>query len=244
MHTFGHPVDLDPLLEVCKKYHLDLVEDAAESLGSYYKGHHTGNWGVVSAMSFNGNKIITTSGGGMLVSNNEDYVKKARFLATQAREPEIHYEHRELGYNYRMSNLLAAVGRGQLAVLDDRVQAKRDIFDRYMSALGDIEGVDFMPAAAYGRTNRWLTTLTIAEDIAGFNYGAVIAALEEEDIEARPVWKPMNLQPLYQEYEYFPTDDGDISKLIFRTGLCLRKHNSLTTIGKNRVIVIFLSFSY
>ena len=177
----------------------------------------------------------------MLVSNDDTLVEQARFLSNQAREPEIHYEHKQLGYNYRMSNLLAAVGRGQLAVLDDRVQVKLDIFNRYMSALGDIEGVDFMPAAAYGRTNRWLTTLTIAEHIAGFNYGAVIAALEEEDIEARPVWKPMNLQPLYQEYEYFPTADGDISKLIFENGLCLPSGTSLSENDQNRVIDIFLS---
>ena len=177
----------------------------------------------------------------MLVSNDDTLVEKARFLSNQAREPEIHYEHKELGYNYRLSNLLAAVGRGQLVVLDDRVKVKRDIFDRYMSALGDIEGVDFMPKAAYGQTNRWLTTLTIAEHIAGFNCGADIAALEKKDIEARPIWKPMHLQPLYQKYEYFPNAKGDISKLIYENGLCLPSGTSLSENDQNRVIDIFLS---
>ena len=238
---YGQSADYTAILEICGAYGVAVVEDAAEALGAEYKDAKCGTFGDAGILSFNGNKIVTTSGGGMLVSNDDTLVEQARFLSNQAREPEIYYEHKQLGYNYRMSNLLAAVGRGQLAVLDDRVQVKLDIFDRYMSALGGIEGVDFMPAAAYGRTNRWLTTLTIAEDIAGFNYGAVIAALEEEDIEARPVWKPMHLQPLYQEYEYFPTADGDISKLIFENGLCLPSGTSLSENDQNRVIDTFLS---
>ncbi|SVB81601.1 uncharacterized protein METZ01_LOCUS234455, partial [marine metagenome] len=168
-------------------------------------------------------------------------VEKAHFLSSQAREPEIHYEHKELGYNYRMSNILAAVGRGQLSVLDKRIQTKRDIFQRYASALNAIEGFDFMPEANYGRSNRWLTTLTINENIAGVNRSHVITALEKENIESRPVWKPMHLQPLYQEYEYFSIPGGDISRLLFENGLCLPSGTSLSENDQNRVIDIFLS---
>ena len=238
---YGQSADYDTLLDICDNYGVIVIEDAAEALGSDFRGDKCGIFGSMGILSFNGNKIITTSGGGMLVSNDSELVERARFLANQAREPKIHYEHKELGYNYRMSNILAAVGRGQLAVLNDRVKAKRDIFDRYVSALGDIEGVDFMPAAAYGQTNRWLTTLTIDENVTGFNHGAVITALEEEDIEARPIWKPMHMQPLYQEYEYFPTVEGDISKLLFENGLCLPSGPSLSENDQNRVIDIFLS---
>ena len=178
--------------------------------------------------------------GGMLVSNNEDYVKKARFLSTQAREPEIHYEHTELGYNYRMSNLLAAVGRGQLEVIEDRVKARRLIFNRYKKALSHIDGFTFMQEADYGKSNRWLTTLTVDEKCAGISRTQIIDALEKENIEARPVWKPMHMQPFYNECEYVTAGDEDIAKNLFEDGLCLPSGSSLSVSDQNRIIDIIL----
>ncbi|MBC8485940.1 MAG: DegT/DnrJ/EryC1/StrS family aminotransferase, partial [Bacteroidetes bacterium] len=218
---YGQSCDYDPIAELCNKYFVSLIEDAAEALGASYMDQKCGTFGQMGVLSFNGNKIITTSGGGMLVSDNEDYIKKARFLATQAREPELHYEHKELGYNYRMSNLLVAVGRGQLQILDDRVKTRRSIFNRYFNALSTIEGIDFMPEATYGRSNRWLTTLTVDPKKTGVNRTQIINTLEKENIEARPVWKPMHLQPLYKDCEYISRDSRDISKGLFEQGLCL-----------------------
>jgi len=238
---YGQSCDYDVISEICKKHGVAIIEDSAEALGAEYKGQKCGAFGDISVFSFNGNKIITTSGGGMLLSDNEEYVKKARFLSTQAREPEIHYEHKELGYNYRMSNLLAAIGRGQLQVIDDRVKARRSIFYRYFNALSAIEGIDFMPEASYGRSNRWLTTLTVDPKKTGINRTQIINALEKENIEARPVWKPMHLQPYYQNCEYVHHDDMDISKQLFENGLCLPSGSSLSEEDQNRVTDIILS---
>ena len=204
------------------------------------KDKKCGSFGEIGILSFNGNKIITTSGGGMLVSNNEDYVKKARFLSTQAREPKLHYEHTELGYNYRMSNLLAAVGRGQLEVIEDRVKARRLIFNRYKKALSHIDGFTFMQEADYGKSNRWLTTLTVDEKCAGISRTQIIDALEKENIEARPVWKPMHMQPFYNECEYVTAGDEDIAKNLFEDGLCLPSGSSLSVSDQNRIIDIIL----
>ena len=165
-------------------------------------------------------------------------VEKARFLATQAREPEIHYEHKELGYNYRMSNLLAAVGRGQLQVLDERVQSKRKIFQRYFDALVEIDGIDFMPEAPYGKCTRWLTTLTVDPSITRVNRTQIIEALEKENIEARPVWKPMHMQPLYKGCEYITIGQEDVSKRLFENGLCLPSGSNLSVNDQNRIIDI------
>ena len=192
---YGQSCDYDAISEICKKHNVAIIEDSAEALGAEYKGKKCGTFGDISVFSFNGNKIITTSGGGMLLSDNEEYVRKARFLSTQAREPEIHYEHKELGYNYRMSNLLAAVGRGQLQVIDGRVNSRRKIFQRYQEALGTLDGIEFMPEAPGCRSNRWLTTLTVDPKIAGVTRTDIIDALARENIESRPVWKPMHLQP-------------------------------------------------
>ena len=240
---YGQSVDYDIIMEICNKNNIVVIEDAAEALGSHYKGVKCGAFGKAGIFSFNGNKIVTTSGGGMLVSHDREFVEQARFLSAQAREPKIHYEHKELGYNYRMSNLLAAVGRGQLAVLDERVKIKQEIFSRYNSALGEIEGIEFMPLASYGISNRWLTTLTINEKKTGFNRDSVIAALEKEDIESRPVWKPMHLQPLYQEFEYFLSGEDDISKKLFHDGLCLPSGTSLSKIDQEKIIDIILSIN-
>ncbi len=241
---YGQSADYDNILEICNKYNIVVIEDAAEALGSEYKGAKCGTFGKAGIFSFNGNKIVTTSGGGMLVSNDEKFVEQARFLSSQAREDEIHYEHKELGYNYRMSNLLAAVGRGQLAVLDEKVKSKQEIFSRYKSALGDIEGLEFMPMASYGISNCWLTTLVINEDIAGFNRDSVIAALEMENIESRPIWKPMHLQPLYKEYDYYLSDEGDISQMLFNNGICLPSGTSLSIDDQEKIIDIILSINH
>jgi len=173
-----------------------------------------------------------------LLSNNEDYVKKARFLATQAREPELHYEHKELGYNYRMSNLLAAIGSGQLQVLDDRVKTRRSIFERYFDALSHIDGFDFMPEAPNNKLNRWLTTLTVDPNKTGVNRTQIIEALEKENIESRPVWKPMHLQPLYKDCDYITVGEKDVSGRLFENGLCLPSGSNLSVDDQNRIIDI------
>ena len=237
---YGQSCDYNRLIDLCNRYNVFLIEDAAEALGGEYLGKKCGSFGEMGILSFNGNKIITTSGGGMLLSNNPVYIKNARFLATQAREPAIHYEHKELGYNYRMSNLLAAVGRGQLRVIDDRVASRRKIFDRYVEELGYMEGVEFMPEAGYGKSNRWLTTLTIDPTKTGVDRTQIIQALEKENIEARPVWKPMHLQPLYQGCEFVSKDGEDISGRLFELGLCLPSGSSLSDADQNRVIDIVL----
>jgi len=239
---YGQSADYDIILEICESYNVAVIEDAAEALGSEYKEKKCGAFGRMGVLSFNGNKIITTSGGGMLVSNNEDVVKKARFLATQAREPEIHYEHKELGYNYRMSNLLAAVGRGQLQVLNNRVKARRHIFQRYFKALSEIYGFYFMPEAPNSRSNRWLTTLTVDPKKTGVNRTQIIDALEKENIEARPVWKPMHLQPLYKDCDYITADEEDVSANLFKNGLCLPSGSNLSETDQDRIIDIIINF--
>jgi pyridoxal phosphate-dependent aminotransferase EpsN len=238
---YGQSCDYDAITDLCEKYNVLLIEDAAEALGADYKGKKCGSFGEMSILSFNGNKIITNSSGGMLVSNNEDYVKKARFLATQAREPELHYEHKELGYNYRMSNLLAAVGRGQLEVIDDRVTTRRSIFNRYEKALSHVDGFTFMQEADFGKSNRWLTTLTVDEKSTGISRTQIIDALEKENIESRPVWKPMHMQPLYKKCEYVRSDNRDVSAELFENGLCLPSGSSLSEGDQGRIIDIILS---
>jgi len=237
---YGQSCNYNAITDLCGKYNVLLIEDAAEALGADFKSKKCGSFGEMGILSFNGNKIITTSGGGMLVSNNEEYVKKARFLATQARESELHYEHKELGYNYRMSNLLAAVGRGQLEVIDDRVSTRRSIFNRYEKALSHIDGFTFMQEAGYGKSNRWLTTLTVDEKSTGISRTHIIDTLEKENIESRPVWKPMHMQPLYKKYEYIRSDDRDVSAELFEKGLCLPSGSSLKEKDQNRIIDIIL----
>ena len=237
---YGQSCDYEAITDLCEKYNVLLIEDAAEALGAEYQGGKCGSFGCIGILSFNGNKIITTSGGGMLISNNEKYVNKARFLSTQARESELHYEHKELGYNYRMSNLLAAVGRGQLQNLDKFVTKRRDIFKRYCDALSPIEGIVFQQEAKYGKSNRWLTTLTIDSQKTGINRNHIIKALEKENIESRPVWKSMHLQSLYNECEYI-SDHRDVSAELFENGLCLPSGSSLSEKDQNRIIDIILS---
>lgn len=233
VHLYGQSADLDPILAACRRFEVPLVEDAAEALGATYRGRAPGTLGWCGVFSFNGNKIITTSGGGMLVSDDEDLLAHARKLSTQAREPAPHYEHAEIGYNYRLSNVLAAIGRGQLAVLEDRVRARRANFAAYVEALGSLPGVELQPEAPWGRHTRWLTCLTL--DAAAFGAGpeAVRLELESRNIEARPLWKPMHLQPVFRHHRFIGTGVG---AELFERGLCIPSGSSLTDAERERVV--------
>jgi dTDP-4-amino-4,6-dideoxygalactose transaminase len=238
VHLYGQSADLEPILAACNRYEIPLIEDAAESLGASYKGRSPGTFGRIGIYSFNGNKIITTSGGGMLVSEDPELVAKAKFLATQARDPAPHYQHSEIGYNYRLSNVLAGIGRGQLQVLEERVQARRHNFEVYQQALGHLPGVEFMPEAAFGRATRWLTCLTIAPDAFGCDRETLRLALAAQQIEARPVWKPLHLQPVFAKYEHI---GGDVAADLFDRGLCLPSGSNLTASDLDRTIQTILS---
>lgn len=215
---YGQCADLDTILKICEPYGIPVVVDAAESLGAKYNGRSSGKGAALAVFSFNGNKIITTSGGGMLVSDNKDLIDKARYLSQQAREPVPHYEHVEIGYNYRMSNILAAIGRGQLRVLDERVRRKREIFARYRELLADLPGIEFMPEARYGKSNRWLSVILVNEEKFEIDREIIRLELEKHNIESRPVWKPMHLQPVFKGNR---VRGGSISKNLFARGLCL-----------------------
>lgn len=233
VHLYGQCADIDPIVEICLHYNVPLIEDAAEALGASYKGRCPGTFGTIGIYSFNGNKIITTSGGGMLVSDDEKLVKKARFLATQARDPAPHYQHTQIGYNYRLSNVLAGIGRGQLQVLKERVDARRHNFEIYQKALGDLRGIEFMPEAEFGRATRWLTCLTINAQAFGADREEVRLGLAQRNIESRPVWKPLHMQPVFAECESF---GGEIASDLFTRGLCLPSGSNLTDDDLERVI--------
>lgn len=235
VHLYGQSADLDPIIDLCERYGIALVEDAAEALGATYNGRTPGTFGKAGIFSFNGNKIITTSGGGTLVSDDAALVAHARKLATQARDPAPHYEHSEIGYNYRLSNVLAGIGRGQLGVLEERVAARRRNFEYYVETLGDLPGIEFMPEAHWGRHTRWLTTLTIDPAEFGATREDVRLALEAENIEGRPVWKPMHLQPVFAE---FPVIGGKVAEDLFDRGLCLPSGSNLTEHDLERVVAI------
>ena len=232
---YGQCADYAAVIDTCDRFGVPVVEDAAEALGATYGGRPAGGFGRLGVLSFNGNKIITTSGGGMLVSSDKPLVDRARHLATQARDPAPHYEHSRIGYNYRLSNVLAAIGRAQLRTLTERVAARRRIFDRYAAGLGDLPGLTFMPEAAYGRSNRWLTCLTIDPEAFGADRETVRLALEADNIEARPVWKPMHLQPIFAGARMY---GGDVSARLFRDGLCLPSGSNLSAADQDRVIAI------
>jgi len=237
VNLYGQSADMDALLPVCERYGVTVLEDAAESLGASYKGRSSGSFGKVAVYSFNGNKIITTSGGGMLVSDDADLVARARKLSTQAREPAPHYEHVEVGYNYRMSNVLAGIGRGQLRVLEQRVAQRRRVFDIYREALADLPQVRWMPEPEGYRSTRWLTCFTLEGADASLRCGLVMKSLERHSIEARPVWKPMHLQPLFRGAPYFPHATGDdVSARLFDSGICLPSGSNLTDDQLSRVI--------
>jgi len=233
VHLYGLSAKIDEIKAICEKHGVPLIEDAAESLGTLYKDQWTGTFGDYGIFSFNGNKIITTSGGGMLVSNNQEGIDKAQFWATQAREPAKHYEHKEVGYNYRMSNIVAGIGRGQLKVLEDRVQQKRHIFDTYKEGLKDIDEISFISEMKNERANYWLSAILIETNTVTPN--RVIDALEEENIESRPIWKPMHMQPIFSEYDSI---GGDIAEEYFEKGVCLPSDTKMTDEELNRVINI------
>lgn len=237
VHLYGQSANMNPIMNLCNQYNIPLIEDAAESLGAYYKERHTGTFGKFGIFSFNGNKIITCSSGGMLVSDDEGLIRKAKFLATQARDPAPHYQHSHIGYNYRLSNVLAGIGRGQLRILTERVQARRDNFDFYKRELGGLPGVQFMPEAEFGRSNRWLTCLTIDPLGCGSTREDMRLALEAENIESRPVWKPLHLQPVFQNCPYY---GSDVAEELFNKGLCLPSGSNLSRDDLQRVVNTFL----
>lgn len=232
VHLYGLSADMDKIMDICKKHNVTVIEDAAESLGAYYKGQHTGSFGDYGIFSFNGNKIITTSGGGMLVSNNEERVAKARFWATQSRDSARHYQHSELGFNYRMSNVVAGIGRGQLKVLEQRVEKKKFIFEFYKKELGGLEGVEFMPVNDWDEPNYWLSSMTLNSFVKPID---IFETLEKENIESRPVWKPMHMQPYFEEYDFVGTD---VSEKLFENGVCLPSDTKMTDEDLERVVEI------
>ncbi len=233
VHLYGQSADIEPILAICDRYDIPLVEDAAEALGATYKNTSPGTWGKAGIFSFNGNKIITTSGGGMLVSDDADLIQKAKFLATQARDPQPHYEHTEIGFNYRLSNISAGIGRGQLAVLKDRVAARRRNFAVYQQNLADLPGIKFMPEANFGTSIRWLSCLTIDPEISGTDREQIRLQLLDKQIETRPVWKPMHLQPIFADCECI---NNGVAEELFQQGLCLPSGSNLTESDLERVI--------
>ena len=222
VHLYGTPAKIDEIMVICEEHNVPLIEDAAESLGSTYKGKHTGTFGKYGIYSFNGNKIITTSGGGMLVSEEEEAVKRATFLATQARDPARHYQHSQIGYNYRMSNITAGIGRGQLLHLEEHKARKKAIYEQYKEAFSDIPEITMNPLNPDGDANCWLSCLTIAHN-SNITPDMIMDALEEINVESRPIWKPMHLQPVFSECDFMPHNGNgsSVGEDIFNRGLCL-----------------------
>jgi len=236
VHLYGMPAKLNEITEIAEKYNIPIIEDAAEALGSKYNGKPLGSFGIMSILSFNGNKIITTSGGGALLSDNEEFIKKARFLATQARDNAPHYQHSQIGYNYRMSNVVAAIGRGQMKVLNKRVERKREINAYYYSKIGNLPGISFLeePSGAY--SNHWLTCITVNPELSnGVTREKIRLALEEQNIESRPLWKPMHLQPVFEKYPYF---GNGVAEKLFENGLCLPSGTAMNNEDIDRIIEI------
>ncbi len=236
---YGQAVDLDPMAEVCREHDIPLLQDCAESAGSSYKGRPVGHGADTSIFSFNGNKIITSSGGGMLCSSDGELIDKARFLSTQARDPEPYYQHTEWGYNYRMSNIVAAIGLGQLRILPERVATRRTIFERYRADLSDVPGISFMPEASWSGHNRWLSVIRIDPAGYGKDYESLRQYLESFDIESRPVWKPMHMQPVFAGCRVF---GGEVAERIFADGLCLPSGSSLSESDQNLIIELIRGF--
>lgn len=242
VNLYGQSARMDELMALCNDYDVPIIEDAAESLGSLYKGKHSGTFGKLGIYSFNGNKIITTSGGGMLVSEDEQLILQSRFLATQARDAAKHYQHSVVGYNYRMSNIVAGIGRGQLEVLDERIAQKREIFNRYERAFSGIKGFKMMPELEGTFSNRWLSTMTLDAEKVKITPYEIIDLLAEANIEARPLWKPLHMQPLFAECEFYPhSEDEIISEELFANGICLPSDTKMTIEEQQRVIDIILS---
>jgi dTDP-4-amino-4,6-dideoxygalactose transaminase len=232
VHLYGMAAKMTEIIAVCNRYDITLIEDAAEALGSTYNGKRLGGFGKLGILSFNGNKIITTSGGGALVSDDESLIKQSRFLATQARDAAPHYQHSHIGYNYRMSNICAGIGRGQMEVIDLRVSQRRTNFDFYVQELSGIKGIDFQPEAVGSFSNRWLSCITIDPQI-GVNREDIRLSLEKRNIECRPLWKPMHLQPIFADAPYYGTN---VCETLFENGLCLPSGSNLTDDDRTRVV--------
>lgn len=239
VHLYGTPAKLNEITAICKKYGTILIEDAAESLSSTYRGRQTGTFGKFGIYSFNGNKIITTSGGGMLVSEDGELIQRARFLSTQARDPARHYQHSQIGYNYRMSNVTAGIGRGQLLFLEEHKRLKKAIYEKYREAFSDLDEVRMNPLNPEGDANCWLSCMTIAEG-SKVTKDIVLDALEKENIEARPIWKPMHLQPVFADCDFITLYEGgkSLSEDIFDRGLCLPSDIKNTNEDMERIIRI------
>jgi dTDP-4-amino-4,6-dideoxygalactose transaminase len=233
VHLYGMPAKMDDILDVAHKYDIPIIEDAAEALGSSYNGQKCGSFGNFGILSFNGNKIITTSGGGALLSNDEAMIQKARFLATQARDDAPHYQHSHIGYNYRMSNVIAGIGRGQMEVIEDRVKARRRVNDFYVKLFKDVEGIEVLrePNERFF-SNMWLTTITIDSQITGFTREDLRLRLLEDNIESRPLWKPMHLQPVFNEYPYY---GSNVAEKLFINGLCLPSGSNMSEQDLERI---------
>jgi dTDP-4-amino-4,6-dideoxygalactose transaminase len=242
VNLYGQSADFDPIIDICNRYDVPIVEDAAESLGATYKAKPSGSFGKLAVFSFNGNKIITTSGGGMLVSDDEALIARARFLSTQAREPAAHYEHKEIGYNYRMSNILAGVGRGQLQVLADRVAARRAVFETYRRGLADAAGVHWMPEPEWSFSTHWLSTCTIDPTVIGMSASELIERLAGEMIETRPLWKPMHRQPVFAECRYYADGNVSVSDALFENGLCLPSGSNMSEAEVEHIITTIQRF--
>lgn len=241
VNLYGQSAQMDELLEIANSYNVPIIEDAAESLGAEYKGKKSGTLGKIGIYSFNGNKIITTSGGGVLISDDEEIIARSRFLATQARDEAPHYQHSVVGYNYRMSNILAGVGIAQLQVLDERVARRREIFDTYYQELAGIEGVQFMPELNGTKSNRWLTTLTIDQTIIQLNPYEIMDKMNEVNIETRALWKPLHMQPLFKENKFYKDKENEesIASELFANGICLPSGSNMNQQDQMRVIEAF-----
>ena len=237
VHLYGTPAKIEEIRKICEKHEVPLVEDSAESLGATYKGKQTGTFGKYGIYSFNGNKIITTSGGGMLISEDEEKIAKVRFWATQAREKARHYEHKEIGYNYRMSNIVAGIGRGQLKVLDLRIKQKTEIYNRYKEAFKDMTDIKMQPIPENTMPNHWLSVITIKED-SKVKPLDIMVALEKENIESRPVWKPMHMQPVFEKCDFIKVADEPVSKELFETGVCLPSDTKMTKEEQDKIVNI------
>ena len=233
VHLYGMPCRMDEVLFLCNKYDVPFIEDAAEALGSTYKGKKLGTFGEMGILSFNGNKIITTSGGGALLSNQNEYIKKAKFLAAQARDEAAHYEHSEIGFNYGLSNISAGIGRAQLEMIDDRVKKRRSNFNHYFNKLKNFPGISFQNEPSKFSSNRWLTAIIVEPEISnGIGREDIRLNLAKENIESRPVWKPMHLQPVFSQAAYF---GGKVSEQLFKKGLCLPSGSDLSDEGLKRI---------
>lgn len=237
VHLYGMPAKIEQIMAIAAKYDILVIEDAAEALGSAINGKAAGTFGLMGVLSFNGNKIITTSGGGALISENKDFIDRARFLSTQARDAAPHYQHSQIGYNYRMSNICAGIGRGQMLVLDEHKAQRRKAYETYIEHLSGLPGIKFLAEPVGNRSNRWLTTITVdPAQSDGITREDVRLALEKDNIESRPLWKPMHLQPVFEQYPYY--DNGGVSAALFDRGLCLPSGSNMTLDDQKRVISI------